>query len=107
VKRICPQCGRLVDKGTFCPCRLAQRKKADAERGTSAERGYDADWRALRKLFIAANPMCVLCGAPAKHVDHVLTIKQRPDLRLDPKNLRSLCHPCHSRHTATSLPFGR
>ena len=107
MRRICPQCGELVDRGATCPCRLAKRKEADQQRGSAASRGYDAEWQALRRLWLEANPMCVLCGKPAKHVDHVLSIKQRPDLRLDPANLRSLCHSCHSRHTAKTMAFGR
>jgi len=36
----------------------------------------------------------------AEEVDHILTIADRPDLRLDPNNLRSLCHQCHAKVTA-------
>lgn len=50
---------------------------------------------------------CVECGKPAKHVDHKQTIRSAPHLRLDPANLRSLCHSCHSRHTAKHQAFGR
>lgn len=107
MKRICPQCGRLVEKGARCICSIERARAADAERGSAASRGYDTEWQALRKLFIDANPQCILCGAPAKHVDHIRTIREAPWLRLEPSNLRSLCHSCHSRHTATSLPFGR
>ncbi|WP_082735305.1 MULTISPECIES: HNH endonuclease [Hyphomicrobiales] len=106
MKRLC-QCGTLVPKGERCSCQRARAKAKDAERGSAAERGYDADWRALRAQFIAANPQCVECGAPAKHVDHIRTIREAPHLRLDPRNLRSLCHSCHSRHTARTQPFGR
>lgn len=31
--------------------------------------------------------------------DHVLTIEERPDLRLDSTNVRTLCNWCHSRRT--------
>ncbi|HEV7293493.1 MAG TPA: hypothetical protein VGN79_14355 [Devosia sp.] len=30
-----------------------------------------------------------------------------PHLRLEPTNLRSLCHACHSRHTALTRGFAR
>jgi 5-methylcytosine-specific restriction protein A len=71
VKRVCA-CGRLVEKGQQCVCKIKRAATADAARPSPAERGYDAEWRELRAAFIKANPMCVKCGDPAKHVDHVL-----------------------------------
>ncbi len=35
-------------------------------------------------------------AVPALVADHILTIEERPDLRLDETNLQSLCGPCHS-----------
>jgi 5-methylcytosine-specific restriction protein A len=37
---------------------------------------------------------------PASDVDHIKPITERPDLRLDPSNFRSLCGPCHGKRTA-------
>ena len=31
-------------------------------------------------------------------VDHIIPRRDRPDLALDPSNLRALCHDCHNRH---------
>lgn len=80
----------------------------DAQRGTSAERGYDARWCRLRKMFLAQHPLCAdPYGAhaergelmPATEVDH---IQPRRDGGSDDwDNLQSLCKPCHSRKTAT------
>lgn len=42
---------------------------------------------------------------PATVVDHILSIEQRPDLRLELSNLRSLCKECHDRHTASAQGF--
>ena len=33
------------------------------------------------------------------HADHILTIKDRPDLRLDLKNMRTLCSVCHDKRS--------
>lgn len=81
--------------------------KADAARPSAAARGYDSDWRKLRAEWVEANPTCIECGAPAKHVDHIVSIREAPHRRLDPSNLRSLCHSCHSRRTARDQAFGR
>ena len=52
--------------------------------------------------------ICQLCGAkclgkakgkPSPEVDHIKPVKTHPDLKLSLTNLRTLCKPCHSRHT--------
>ena len=57
-------------------------------------------WRAERKRFLAANPLCVMCMeakklTPARIVDH--RIPHRGDLRLfwDQGNWQAVCKPCH------------
>jgi 5-methylcytosine-specific restriction protein A len=81
----------------------AQRKAdADRNRGTSAQRGYDAVWRRLRRMHLNSNPLCVFhwrLGVPvvATVVDHIESIQEAPERRLDPTNLQSLCKPCHDK----------
>lgn len=38
-------------------------------------------------------------GGRHLHVDHILTIEERPDLRLELSNLQTLCNTCHSAKT--------
>jgi 5-methylcytosine-specific restriction protein A len=77
-----------------------QQRAAVRERARSREKNriYDGAWRKLRAWFIAENPRCG-CGAPATDVDHIVSVKSDPSRRLDPSNLRSMCHSCHSRRT--------
>lgn len=77
----------------------------DSGRESAAARGYDADWRRLRKRQLQLEPLCRRCKAdglltPATEVDHVVPIADAPGRRLDASNLQSLCHPCHSLKTA-------
>jgi 5-methylcytosine-specific restriction enzyme A len=65
-KRPCnsPGCRALCDAGAYC---LEHKRKTqrqhDERRGTSAERGYDADHRRLRvHCFIRDEWRCVDCG---------------------------------------------
>ena len=81
-------------------------KRTPENRGSPESRGYDKAWFVLRARHLRANPLCLMCYAKgietkAEHVDHVTSIKQRPDLRLDPANLQSLCGPHHDFLTAT------
>jgi len=55
------------------------------------------DWRTVRDEYIAANPHCAVCGAPAKHVDHVKSRKQGGEDSWG--NLQSLCATHHSEKT--------
>ena len=73
----------------------------DENRPSSHARGYDRAWQRLRLWFLKRNPWCVMCDAKgiatgATDADHILTIEERPDLRLDPTNLQALCAPCHA-----------
>ena len=70
----------------------SQRKQRDPRWGFYQTR----EWKALRAAFIRRFPVCVLCGSKAKHVDHIVPIKVDWSRRLDPANLRPLCHSCHS-----------
>lgn len=70
-----------------------------AARPSRTRRGYDEAWQRLRARFLRQHPLCA-CGAPSTDVDHIQTIRARPDLRLTWSNLRALCHACHSRRTA-------
>lgn len=88
----------------------ARRKAAiDRQRPTSTERGYDSAWRAVRKQFLVKHPTCCSpgCGKPATDADHIVSIRDRPDLRLSWSNLRPYCHPHHSERTARDQGFAR
>ncbi len=87
------------------PCRPPRHQPARARlaeaRPTSAARGYDADWRRLRLWHLRRQPLCQApgCHQAAAHVDHIVSIEEAPERRLDPTNLQSLCASCHSAKT--------
>lgn len=90
--------------------RLAELRKAtDAARPSAAARGYDDDWRKLRAAFLKARPMCDVpgCPLPARDVDHFLSVKTHPHLRLVWQNLRPYCHAHHSARTARDQGFAK
>lgn len=64
-------------------------------------------WKQTRDFVLQSQPLCRKCEAygylePATCVDHIIDIKDRPELRLDLTNLQPLCDRCHSRKTALS-----
>lgn len=100
------KCGAIVPHGQRCQ-RCA--KASDHLRGSPASRGYDAAWRKVRAEYLAEYPACCVhgCCAPATDVDHVVSIRDRPDLRLSWSNLRGMCHSHHATRTITEQGINR
>lgn len=72
----------------------------ERRRPNASQRGYGRDWRKVRAMVLADEPLCRLCNeqgrvTAATVVDHKIRIKERPDLRLVRENLQPLCKPCH------------
>lgn len=107
--RLCPTCSRPF-AGPRCPqCR----RRTDAARGSSAERGYGTTWQRTRAGFLAEHPLCELCPTPtlATVADHHPTSRRDLVTAGDPNpdawhHLRPLCKPCHDRETARLYPGG-
>jgi len=99
VSRICGKCNEVV-KGRCEKCFSKRLESEDKLRGTTAERGYDHQWRKLSERFRKHNPLCVKCYErgrvePVKDVHHIKPIRTHPELRLEWDNLMSLCRECH------------
>lgn len=60
-------------------------------------------WRKVRLMALKRDHYaCVMCGCDVRgkglsRVDHIIPVKQRPDLALALANLRTLCAPCDNR----------
>jgi len=102
--RICA-CGYRIAHGSACPCedRRARERKArhDQARPSARERGYDTGWQRAARAFLAepGHDRCE-CGAPAVLVRHVVSVRRRPDLRMDRSNWMPGCVRCNARDHA-------
>lgn len=94
-----PGCPELTSE-RFCKAHAqAEQRRYDAERGSSAQRGYGSSWRRVRALVLERDPICRLCGQrPSVDVDHIRSKRAGGTDSLD--NLRGVCHGCHSVKTA-------
>jgi len=57
-------------------------------------------WKTLREAVKRRDGYrCTVCGTAAipLDVDHIQPFARRPDLALDPSNLRTICRTCHNR----------
>lgn len=114
IRSVCsyPGCGRATT-GSRCPQhaeqtkreREARRRKADASRPSSGERGYGSKWRKERDEYLKANPWCAVHAArgvrePATVVDHIKPPKGDDRLFWRRSNWQPLCRRCHGRKTA-------
>ena len=76
--------------------------KRDEHRRYSKHVTRTKRWAVLRQQIIERDGWaCRCCGKRALRleVDHVKPVRLRPDLAFDPRNLQSLCGPCHTRKT--------
>lgn len=65
-------------------------------------------WQVLQRDDFSCTACGTYIGQRGANVDHVQSRAVRPDLALEPDNLRTLCHACHSRKTARQdHAFGR
>ena len=83
-----PRCGKITSE-RFCP---QHQREYDAKynegRGTTAERGYDANWQRLRSMKLAENPMCERCLSAGKLIPAFLVHhKDRNTRNLEWSNL--------------------
>jgi 5-methylcytosine-specific restriction enzyme A len=95
-----PRCPNVVIDAGASRCRIHERiYQAELDRGRpgARARGYNVKWERIRRHFLEAFPLCVMCRAPATDVDHI--IAKRDGGSDDWGNLRSLCHSCHSSRT--------
>ena len=101
-------CPELVRDGPYCKQHKREVNRAyDKERGTSAQRGYGANWRKLRKMVLSRSPICEdPFGLHKKYGDIVITatevdhaIPLRNGGTNEMSNLQALCKSCHSHKT--------
>lgn len=65
----------------------------------------DRRWPALRLAAKRRDGwQCVQCGARGRlEVDHILPVRDRPDLAFDLDNLQPLCASCHGKKTRREM----
>lgn len=75
---------------------------ARSVRGSSSnKRGYGYRWQKERLIFLAENPLCVMCSTAenpviATVIDHIRPHGGNQDLFWDRTNWQALCAHCHS-----------
>lgn len=62
-------------------------------------------WRRLRDRVVQEEPTCWLrlpgiCTGYSQTADHVLTVKEHPELAMERANLRGACHACNRSRNA-------
>ena len=72
-------------------------------------------WRRVRARVLSRDPLCrdpfgvhAATGrvATTVEVDHIVGLRERPELAFDETNLQGLCAPCHARKSALERRHG-
>ena len=94
-------CPRLTN-GRYCDEheRLMNKQYEQTKRDPATAKRYGTAWRAIRKRYIAAHPLCEEClrrglAVPAEHVHHIVPLTDGGTNA--ESNLMALCKACHSR----------
>lgn len=103
-----PGIHRPPGHGASARAEEARQREHQGLRPNFYDRGYDKRWSKARRLHLSSYPVCVIegCGQPATDVDHIESVRDRPDLKYAPHNFRSLCHSHHAQRTARDQGFG-
>jgi 5-methylcytosine-specific restriction protein A len=89
-------CGCIVRSGALCQHAAARRAANDQNRPSARVRGYDTEYERAAAEFLQNRRTCA-CGRPATVVMHVISIRKRPDLRLDRTNWLPGCKSCNAK----------
>lgn len=90
-----PECRNLTTKRGGCDVHRRQSQARDRA-------VYDAEWTAFASAYLAKHRLCERChGRRSAEVHHVVSVAIAPHRRLDPTNVKALCHPCHRAVTPT------
>lgn len=111
IKKRCNKvgCNELIGiKETYCAAhknhnhKQYEKVRTSSTEGKAYKRFYDSkQWKSLRyQALLRDGFICVRCGREATIGDHIIPTKVRWDLRLDMKNVQSLCFQCHNQKTA-------
>jgi 5-methylcytosine-specific restriction protein A len=108
IRVACITCGRPVPFGkSRCPAHTSKSSSRwalyAAQHPEQARYYRSAAWRERRGAHLIANPSCVVCGQPARHVDHVINIAAGGSLD---GLLQSLCTRHHRRKTLAESHVG-
>lgn len=89
-----------------------KRRRTTATRRSQHPIANTVTWRKLAAAFLLAHPYCERCLLRGRktvyklQVDHILPVRQFPELALDPANLQTLdarCHAVKSGHERAGL----
>ena len=101
----CPGLRQVGEK--YCTDHAYKLKTDYPRRYPEHQKMYNAQWRKVRKMHLAGNPLCVVCGRGANVCDHIKPHKGDWLLFYSPSNLQSLCTECHNKKTGIEFSFGK
>lgn len=99
-----PGCPALASEHGFCDFHASKYAGEVDQEQRDRHALYGSRWKRRRKAYLSEHPWCEDCliggvWEPATDCHHITPHKGNKMLFYS-SDLRALCHPCHSRHTA-------
>lgn len=85
----------------YQPKKLDSKKFHKPKQNVNKKLYASKEWTIYRFRFLHHNKLCYVCANPARHVDHLVSVRTDPDKYFwKEDNYLPLCHSCHSIVTA-------
>ncbi len=104
MKRPCLGCRQVFDiptlrNGRCLPCRSTKERARNRRRSEEMGLYSSRAWKELRRRVVDAAVACHWCHATDTKLtaDHILRVRVRPDLALEPSNIVASCASCQLR----------
>jgi 5-methylcytosine-specific restriction endonuclease McrA len=117
LRRPCPGCKTVLIASPAGRCAACE-KAVNAARPADLVKFYSSTrWKRFRGWVRRARPLCECrdsrcrcegrCHAPTVVVDHIIPLRERPDLALVETNARPMCVSCHNTRTSREQSWSR
>lgn len=106
-----------IEGSSYCAEHREEKEKKDSVRRAAWKSGqllmspdaresnrfyHSKQWQLVRAMQLHKQPLCAVCRAPARVVDHIKPILEG-GARVAPENLQSLCTHCHDRKSQSEV----
>ncbi|MGP4038342.1 HNH endonuclease [Gracilibacillus sp. D59] len=93
-------CKKLISSGRYCEDHKRKKKRSNNYKHSNKSLYNSSAWKQVADyVYERDRGCCQRCDkfvfGKQAHKHHIIPVKIRPDLKLDPDNIKLLCNKCH------------